>query len=178
LNNPTELSWRASVAATSAAKQAAVSTLEPRNVTMPQPFSTALLNNALHTVLADTNRDTGIGTLQSTPKPGQLSSAGLTAATVLGQRSAGTATVSSTVPESFWRTVAPDVHHEMLEYVYDNDPQSGSTLSAMLAALKARKGAAFWTSQGQHSGNAANMHKGSIAGVAALMGLLPPPPSR
>ncbi|KAJ9505143.1 hypothetical protein QJQ45_023730 [Haematococcus lacustris] len=127
--SPLELSWRATVAGTPAARQAATSSLEPRSQTTPQPYTAALLATQPH------GSGPGSGPtppLQRRPGAGAAGPGALWAS----------APSLEEVPEAFWRTVAPDVHREMLEYVYDKECDQATGLRAMLAAVRAQSTAA------------------------------------
>ncbi len=102
-----------------------------------------------------------------------------TAAPVSAAGAAGGGGALREVPESFWRVVAPDVHHEMLEYLYDQDPDPKSRVNAMIAAMRAKQGVEFWT--GLSNAKKAEERKaegslGSAAGVAVVLGLMTPVP--
>ncbi len=71
------------------------------------------------------------------------------------------------VPEAFWRTVAPDVHHEMLEYLYDHADNQRSPVMEALAVMHAKAAATSRSAvQARAGAPGAPQQAASISGVA------------
>ena len=73
------------------------------------------------------------------------------------------------VPEPFWKTIAPDVHHEIVEYLFEQDQDQNKYIRAMLEAVQARRRAPWGMLPGGGGGVGAERQKKPGAGAAATV---------